>query len=278
MKLWLPLSLMLLLIICPPADATSLRVQVASEADVYAQPNFESKKIEHLEKGTVVTMRTDKFIGGGGMGVFFKIKTPSGKVGFITDSDLLSQSAEGLKPIPVPASQAAPAPPPKPVAPKPLWGLSLALVNYSEEIKGKTFSKPHLFFGARRTGAPMKLWNMRTDAGILVAPGAPKFLSSAGAYGKTTGFITLIDCLALVPFAGGKSYNFFAGAGPLLAYSNYSTNLDTGPFSVAEFRVGIDADLGFALNFSGNSLRFDLKYYVEKTMYLSEMVTLQMSF
>lgn len=274
------LQLLFIVLLPAHAGASTLRAQIGSETDVYAQPNFNSRKIEHLQPGTVVFMKTEKFIGTGGMGVFYKVKTPSGKIGYITDSDLLAESAEPLKPIPVPGTQPSSAPPPP--SPKEgsstLWGLSVGLVNYAEKIEGTKYEKQHIFFGARRTGAAKKSNEWRTDAGIVMSPGAPKFLADAGAYGSTTGFILLTDFLFLKPLFASPSYMVFVAGGPMAAYSSYKTNIGTGPYTGSEFRMGGVADAGFALQFSGNALRLDIKYFVEKTMYLSEMITLQMAF
>jgi len=281
--IWFRLLLLMCIALLPAySEGSTLRAQVATDTDVYAQPNFNSRKIEHLQSGTVVYMKTEKFIGTGGMGVFFKIKTPSGKIGYITDSDLLAPSAEQpLKPIAVPGTVPPPSEfsrPAKKEGVSTLWGLSVGLVNYAEKIEGVKYEKQHIFFGARRTGAAKGIRDWRTDAGLVLAPGAPKFLADAGAYGSTTGFIMLTDFLFLKPFFASDKYMFFGAAGPLIALSNYKTNIGSGAYNESSIRPGLVLDGGFALHFSGNALRFDLKYIIEKTMYLSEMVTLQMAF
>jgi hypothetical protein len=97
----------------PLSWGEAVRTQLAGDSDIYAQPNFSSRKIERVGKGTVVIVRTEKQVGAGGMGVFYKIKTPSGKIGYVTDSDLTTVNGK-IKVVTAPPPPAkTPPPPPK---------------------------------------------------------------------------------------------------------------------------------------------------------------------
>lgn len=327
--------------------AAAIRAQVANDADIYAEPGFGSKKVAHVNAGAVIVVRTEKRIGKGGMGVFFKAKTASGKIGYITDSDLVMAGgkikevkvvakpkpppppAPAPRPPPRPVVKAPPPPPPKPVktppvaalpvpgnlidrpepkaaapppppptpAPEPepepvaeaspgeqpehssLWGATAAIVNYSEKLRGQSYSKMHLFAGVRRTQVKAKPFDWRQEAGLLFTAGAPRFLTDAGAFGLSSGFILIGEYLFLRPLLNYEKFSVFGAVGPMVAYSKYTTNFDDGPYSKTSIRPGLVLDMGGSMKvLRKNYLRADLKVYIEQTFYTSQTLTFQFPF
>lgn len=280
------------------AESATLKVQITVDIEVFAQPDLNAKVIETVPKGQYLTMKTDKVVGSGGIGVFYKVKTQRGRVGFVVDSDLPTTGDELPKPIaPAPRLEAPPPPPPprprvekkvKPPAPTPpspplqkensesAWGLVVGAASYSEKFEEQKRSATQLFFGFRWTSAGGAFLGGRADLGAVLSPNAPKFLSSAGASGKTSGFIFLADPTVLYDVLGGESFSLYVGAGPLLGYSKYSTNYNGLPKDSSGFKLGAVAASGFSLDFSSGLARLEVRYFIESNSYLGGFLVLQL--
>lgn len=271
--------LLVLLQLSFSVQAAVIAVQVSVDAEVFAKPNLKSKVIEKLTAGTVISMKTDKVVGEGGFGVFYKVRTPSRKIGYVVDSDI---AMTGGKPLPVapPPAPKEPQREPEPVVEKTVretpdgaWGVSLGAANYSGEFAGKKHSATQMFFGGR--------WSrnsgiLRHDAGILLSPNAPKFLSAAGASGKTSGFILLGDFSWNYHYFETSAFSLYVGAGPLLGYSSFSTNLNNETKKDSQFKFGGVADLGASVDFETGRARLDIRYFVEKSSYIGGFFTVQL--
>jgi hypothetical protein len=306
-------------------------------AEIFAEPNFNSKKVEKVKSGTLLFVNTEKKVGAGGMGVFYKVKTPSGKVGYITDADLVLtangkikvakaapppaprpkpkpkprpepkplpiKQAEKTAPVPshliddpnampVPIGVYQPSPSPAPPLPQPatepekaepagpagsaLWGITAAVIQYAEKLRGKSWSRSHIFMGLRRTGNKSNPKSWRSDAGLVFTAGAPRFLSQAGAYGNTSGFVVMAEYLFLKPLIAKETYSLFGAVGPMIAYSSYKTNFDDGPYSHSGARPGLVVDAGTSVKvLRRNHLRADAKIYIEQTFYTGLTLTFQ---
>ncbi len=68
---------------------TGIKMQIsADEVEIYAQPSFSSSVIDRLKRGTAVKRSDTKTVGQGGLGVFYKGKIPTGRIGYVTDSEI----------------------------------------------------------------------------------------------------------------------------------------------------------------------------------------------
>jgi hypothetical protein len=251
------------------ADAM-LRAQVGVEAEIYAQPDFNARVIEHVRPGTIVLISPDKEVGATGMGVFYKVQTISGKNGYITDSDILAPSLGGLRSLPGSTRSIK-----KTTDQSSSFGPSIALLDYSERIMGEKKEGEQFFIGVRRTGSPYSFGSLRTEFNLMVSPLPPTFLGDLGAYGAAKGYLVLGDILGIWPILANKSNAANLEFGPMFAYSRYSANLPTGPYDSNQFRPGFTLGLGYAYNFSAGILRLDVKAFAEKTFYFGPITSFQ---
>ncbi len=287
-----------------PANGNSVQqVRVAVKVNVYSHPAFKSKVIERLNARTVVSFSTNKIVGKGGLGVFYKVKTPNGKIGYIIDSDLVAAPMEEA-PAPPPVavqtpspsqaedtqdeeaekpSSPAPAPTP-PVAqnnsspsPSTFWGVGVASIDYSESVNNQTWHQAQYFLALRRTRTPRQSWRLGSDFTLSISPQAPRFLADAGAFGSTSGHVVIGEFLLHLPLASGSVVPYL-GIGPMGLYANYKTNFASGPYESAKFRFGGVANVGLSYEFSKYCLRLDVNYYVESTSYLAQKLTFQAAF
>jgi hypothetical protein len=301
------------MIMAPSTFAAAPYAQISAKAEVFSKPDFRSTSLGYIAAGTVVPVSLQKHVGVGGMGVFYKIRMPTGALGFVTDTDLVAGTDGKVKVVSAPALQAPkppPTPPPQPqvaaqpppVQPKPqataqpavqppaptptqsiavptLWGATVAAVEYTEKVRGKEYSQNHIFVGPRRTSGANSPKGWRQEIGLLFTVGAPRFLSEAGAYGETSGYIVLAEYLFIKPFVSSKTFTLLAAAGPLLAYSSYKTQFTEGPVSESSFRPGLVLDIGASFQVLGDKfVRADAKILIEQTLYYAPTITLQFPF
>jgi hypothetical protein len=288
-----------------PANANSVQqVRVAVKVNVYAQPAFKSKLIERLNARTVISFSTNKIVGKGGLGVFYKVKTPNGKIGYIIDSDLIAapfEEAQPAPPAPPVAVQtptpsqtedpgedaekpsAAP-PPPAPIVqintgstPLSYWGAGVAAIDYTESVNNQSWHQTQYFFAIRRTRAARQSLRFGNDFTVLISPQAPRFLAEAGASGGTSGLVTIGDLLLTLPLSSGSLVPTL-GIGPMGIYSSYKTNFTTGPYESSKFRFGGIANVGLAYEGTNYCLRLDLNYYFESASYMGQKLTFQSTF
>ncbi|MGE4130910.1 MAG: hypothetical protein AB7F86_04695 [Bdellovibrionales bacterium] len=254
-----------------------IRAQVVASAELYKRPSFQSKVIETLQAGSFVHMLTKKYVGEGGLGVFYKVKTSSGKIGYLTDSDVSQGSATAPPPIPTSPPVTAPAQPVvRPSKPKnsAFWGLAIGNIDYAEEVAGQKYHRGQLIAGARRVGPRWTEWGLGTNASLNLSPGAPKFLREAGAYGETSGFLILADFLIDYRFLKSSPFNVLLEAGPAIKYSKYSTNIANEKKEANATKFGAALGLGFSYQQRGFMLLIDLKLNIEASTYLSEYLSL----
>lgn len=285
-------------------QAAIISAQVTTDAEVFSQPDYKSRVVEKLSSGSLVYLKNEKVVGLGGLGVFYKVKTLKGKIGFVVDADLAVNEDGSIKSVKAPPKivappvQAAPRPPPpaEPSEPPPpsepqqpaqarpraapvkpdSWGLTAGAANYTADFEGKNYSATQLFFGARWSGNWRGLAGFRPDAGALISPNAPKFLSAAGASGETKGFILLTDFSLLYPFVESDDFSLSAGGGPLVGYSSFSTKYNGQDKKSSVFKIGGVADVGAAINFDSGRVRLDVRYFLEKSGYLGGFLTVQL--
>jgi hypothetical protein len=287
-----------------PLAAHALRVKVAVDgAAVYARPDFDSEVIDYLNLNTSVAASHKLFTEKVGLGAFHKIKTPSNKYGFIADSDVIVpkgakiEQPAGAKGA---ANNAAGKTPPNTRKHPPskkhksfededpeidpgiffskYIGGSIAFVDYTEKFQGQKLDSNIPFVGFRMTGAGALLGGPPIDFNIAISPTPPKYLSQFGS-GSSSGFILLGDLLLMLPLVDEKTYLVNYGLGFMWTYSDYSVQVGKQGYSSQDFRVGIEFELGYAYRFNKKYLlRADLKYYIEQSMYLSEMVSFQVAY
>lgn len=295
------LSLLMSLLIAianSPAGAQSIQqVRIASRIDVYSEPSFKSKVVERLNPRSVFAMSTAKVVGKGGLGVFFKIKTPGGKIGYIADSDLVALPLEEPQTTAAGAPRNAKQSPPStgnddgddeakptPAAPVPAatmapshiltWGGSVATADYAGELNGQIWKHSQIFFGVRRTTSARTAFRLGNDLNMMISPWAPKYLADAGAYGSTSGYVASVEWLLYVSLSSSALAPFFE-FGPSAVHSTYQTQLAGSGYSDSKTRIAAVAALGLSYEFSRYCLRIDIHYHADAAGYIGERLSLQ---
>jgi hypothetical protein len=272
-----------------PVKAVHGKIAVDGAA-VYAAPNFDSEVIDNLNQGVKVPVSVKQFEGQGGMGLFHKIKTPRGRLGYIPDTDVVLPKNTHIET-------------PKTAAPrlskkeqkarersvhvekdrdhdrKSIYltryiGGTLASIDYTEKFQGNKLHGQTLFGGLRMTGPDILFKGPPFDFNVLISPGAPKYLGDI-AHGSGNGFLLMTDLAMNMPLYDTEDGLLYYNLGLLLNLSDYKVSVGNNDYDSMDLRIGVDVGVGYAYRFSTYVVRADAKYYIEKSLFLGFLVSFQ---
>lgn len=260
-------------------------------ATLYSNPDFDSPVIEELSPGAKLPVSTKQFLGAGGMGLFHKVKSPSGKLGFVLDTDVVLPKGTKLE-RPKGAADLSKARPKRKGKDAPVHvdfpddkqhqsiyltryiGGSLTMVDYTEKFPGTKLHAQTPFLGLRMTGPDTLFKGPPLDFNLQVSPMAPSYLKNLSGHAGS-GFLLMSDLMLNLPLYDRPHSLLYYGLGILLNFSDYKVQVGSGTYNSQDLRLGVDFDFGYAYRFSHFVIRADLKAYIEKTFYLSELLTFQ---
>ncbi len=274
--------------------AETLRVQTTNPlTEVYDRPSFSGQVIEKLKKQTVLEVSPRKIVGPDGIGAFYEYKNSAGRSVYIGDSE--------VNPAPAPPVVAAPIkivpPMSEPEAntietarrskarvrpelasesvgsmPSQL-GFNFGVVNYAEKYLETRYqaSRPSVGLGFQSFFGNSKIFGF--DANLLFSPGAPKFLTEAGAQGVSGGYLLIADYQAVARFTLVKNLQVKLGAGLAMINSKFNTTLVTEAYTSGSTRAGAVAGVGISYMLSDWALMLDVRQFIEKESYLGSQVS-----
>lgn len=255
----------------PAANAQSQQATIVNEALVYQNDDFDAPVIATVKRGGVYTISSGK------KGPFHKIRVKPGTVGWIADTDVKI----GVHKVNTPKQKKEMTPlfdpekendkKKKPFFASRFRGLTLDYIYYTEDTVGGTQSEFMMFVGAKFYGFNTLFdGEIYTESNILFSPSAPKYYEDVT--GKSAGgFIFITDFLFQTPTPRGKDVITFYGFGPMLKYSHFNLEVPDGTrtlnYAADDMSIGAVINLGLAARFNRVAVRFDAKYYWEKTQY-----------
>lgn len=253
------------------AGAQAQQATIVNEgALVYQNDDFDAPVIGTLKRGGVYSISSGK------KGPFHKIRLKPGMVGWIADTDV----KVGVHKIAPPKPEKEKKPlfePEKPADKKKAFyatryrAFTLDSIYFTEDTVGGTHSEYLMFFGAKFYGFNTLFdGEIYTESNLLFAPSAPKYYEDVT--GKSAGgFVFLMDFLFQTPMPRGKDFMTFYGMGPMLRYSHFNVEVPDGTrtlnYAADDMTVGAVFNFGLGGRIQRVGLRFDAKYYWEKTQY-----------
>lgn len=250
-------------------------------ASVYEKPSFDSPIIDYLKEGAVISASRSMVRGAEGFGLFYKVRTPSGKLGFVADIDLSpegkakgSKAGGGKGPL---AEEQQKAEEKTPMFFTRYLGASYGSLGYSEKFSGKTLSSNAPVFALKISGPGSLIDGPPLDFNLGFSPQAPAFYKDFSK-GDPRGFFVLLDTVLDVPLYEHQKGFFFIGFGLMGVYTKFSTVVSATTFDSQEFRAGLVGAVGYAHRFGRFAIRWDSKYYYEKTQYWGHWLSLQMEY
>lgn len=282
------LILMTTFLLGTAAWAQSQKAQIVNEgALVYKNADFDAPILTQLKAGQVYDVSLKQ------MGPFYKIRLKPGLTGWIADNDLRLSKGGAKTP---PAKAGAKGDPKKPPAkeektsfiekkrpPKSFYatrfrGPVLGYLSYTEKTMDATRTENLPFYGFKVAG-PNTMFggDLRTDAEFMFHFGAPKYYEKATGHGAG-GWVFLTNFTFETASPQSKWHMLTYGFGPMFKYSHFEvTLLQNGKeisYSLDDMTLGAIFDVGLAFRIADTyALRFNVKYYWEKTQYWGGNIT-----
>lgn len=275
------------------AAAQSQKAQIVNEgALVYKNADFDAPILTQLKAGQIYDISLKQ------MGPFYKIRLKPGVTGWIADNDIrLSKAgakgaagkAAGAKVDPKKTSAKSPDKeeknsfiekkrPPKSFYATRFRGPVLGYLTYTEKTMDATRTENMPFYGFKVAG-PNTMFggDLRTDAEFMFHFGAPKYYEKATGHGAG-GWVFLTNFIFETASPQSKWHMLTYGFGPMFKYSHFEvTLLQNGKeisYSLDDMTLGAVFDVGLAFRLADTyALRFNLKYYWEKTQYWGGNIT-----
>jgi len=269
------------------AGAQSQKAKVINEgAQVYKDADFDAPVLTQLKAGQVydISLKTK--------GPFYKIRIKPGLTGWIADTDVRTGKAAGVKTPPDAGKKPVPEKTPKKdeknefLEKKPTRsfygsryrGPVLAYLTYNENTMGDLRSQNLPFYGFKVQGPhTMFTGDLRTDADFLFHFGAPSYYEKGTGF-PASGWIFITDFVFETAYPQSKWHMLTFGFGPMFKYSHYQVTLLQNSkqvsYSLDDMNLGAVFDGGLAFRIADTyALRFNVKYYWEKTKYWGGSLT-----
>lgn len=263
-------------------------VVVNPGALVYKAPDFDAPVLTQLKAGQVfdISLKTQ--------GPFFKIRLKPGLLGWIADIDVRPAKG-GAKSATAGAASGAKKTEKAPEKKADSFiekkkvksfyasryrGPVASYLTYNEKTMGSLRAENMPFYGFKVAGPnTMFAGDFRTDAEFLFHVGAPKYYEKNTGY-PANGWIFLTDFTFETAYPQSPWHMVTFGFGPMFKYSHYQVSLRdaaTGKevaYSLDDMALGAVFDLGLAFRIADTyALRFNVKYYWEKTKYWGGSLT-----
>lgn len=266
-------------------------VVINQGALVYKNADFDAPVLAELKAGQVYNISLKQ------KGPFYKIRLKPGVVGWIADNDIrpakagrlpLKAGTEGSSKKDGNSTKQE-----KPPEEKDSFlekkrsksfyasryrGPIFSYLTYRENTMGALRSENMSFYGFRVAGPDtMFTGDLRTDAEFLFHSGAPSY------YEKKTGlaargWIFITDFIFETASPQSKWHMLTYGFGPMFKYSHFDVSLlQNGKeisYSLEDMTLGAVFDVGLHFRlYDAYALRFNVKYYWEKTTYWGSSFT-----
>ncbi len=255
-------------------------IVITDGAAVYARPSFDAAIIEYLERGTRIPTTLKPVRGSEGLGLFYRTKTPTGKIGYITDVDVENQFQTGRgkrqerNPVFDEIKEHQDNPDRQPIYFTRYLGMTVGRVDYTEKFSGKELSAESWLYGIRATGPGVLFDGPPLDVSVAFSISPPKYYSRITT-SPPNGFYALGDFIFPFPFFSSDHSSFHIGLGAMWTYTKFNLRVRNSTFDSQEFRIGVLGDVGYGFRFKTWALRANMKYYWEKTKYLGYWLTIQ---
>ncbi len=294
---WMPcLAVALLLPVAIMSDRVYAQGQPAQQgvvavdgAAIYQAPSFDAPVVGYSPLEQKVILSREPMLGEGGFGLFYRVRTPDGTQGFITDVDVVPQfefrpGGSGSRRSRDASSSENPdfrnirdfQENVLPMFFTRYMGLGGGyVVNYGEKFSDGVLSSNTPFLGFKMTGPEVLFDGPPIDFNVALYPSAPSFyreIASPFSSGAS-GFLLLSDIHLLFPLVQARQDLVTIGFGPMLALGMYNVPVYDQDQALevdlnsTELRLGLSLSSAYTRRLGRWALRAEAKYYIEKTYY-----------
>lgn len=276
----------LFLFLSAPIFAAQRAEVIIDGAMVYKKGDFGAPVLGYLRKGKLVKISNKNY------GPFYKVKLRQGVIGYISDIDIRIVSGPGGRKLrtaknPRNRRSSKSKRPQKDARVKSYWGLSLAMVNFTDRFKvtsgiestEATYSSQTMFLMLNRT-APFSFLDgvVNLDFNLGISAATPSIYTDISS--QSSGYVLLTDVSLMMPlhFLRGKNFFTYFGAGLMASHSIIDLYLNGTTLPIGKTRVGASITGGGAYTMGKFLFKFEPKYYFEEERYLGFHFGLQRSF
>jgi hypothetical protein len=278
---------------------------LVSSADVYSEPNFDSRIVGRLKGSSTWTISRKIY------GAFYLVRISKDRVGYVLDTQIapLTAIAAATKAAKAENARTGKSETPKPDVEKPptkkedgregahlqsksgprpkkpfedadFQGISFLGLRYRENTMGLKPSSNMFLIGFKATGTDNIIQGLPTELNVQISPTAPAHYEQATGR-SSEGFLFLLDGMALNTSAHGANTMTFFGFGPMFRFSKFSVTLPMNGkdefYSLEDMAIGLKLNYGLAQRFGGAAVRLDFQYLWEKEQYYGLSLALQFS-
>lgn len=285
MKIWNYVIFMILFFGGLSTQAQSQKAIVINQgALIYKEADFDAPVLAELKAGQVYDISLKQ------KGPFYKIRLKPGVVGWIADNDIrLSKGAKASagKTTDKETKKTDKSDEKNSFIEKKRTksfyasryrGPVLGYLAHSEDTMGAVRSSNMPFYGFKVAGPnTMFSGDFRTDAEFLFHFGAPSYYEKGTGY-PASGWIFLADFIFETASPQSKWHMLTYGFGPMFKYTHFEVSmLQNGKeisYSLDDMVLGAVFDLGLHFRIANAyALRFNVKYFWEKTQYWGGSLT-----
>jgi hypothetical protein len=260
------------------ADDNSGAVVVTEGAMVYNKADFDSQVIGYYQAGQKVTVSKKRF------GPFYRVKFKQGVWGYISDVDIKTGDSASLPKdsgsrkddaADLPGSSSS-----KHIFNSFYLGIAGASVQYRELLARQEYSDSLIFYGIRAT-LPVSFLSglFLMDLTALTTSTVPNYYKQVSSIAPS-GMAALVDLqlqYGLMNFSRRKGW-LYIGAGPLFGYTRYLVEIRGSKSDLEEAKAGMSFSVGASYSLGRFALKFEPRYYLERTQYLGFLGSLQYAF
>lgn len=265
---------------------------IVDGAALYERPNFDAPVVDYLGEGKKISVSKKAVRGAGGLGLFYRVKYSQRTI-YITDTDIKlgrsprdeseNEDSSEARRDPGPREEVTSRKTKKAKKRRPrrdeygdesdalfftrFIGGTVGTVQFSEIFQGRTLSTQLPVYGFRMTGPGTLIDGPPLDFNFLFSVHAPTYYRTFTS-NRTTGFLLFGDIMPMLPLYESKRSYLYYGVGVMGTFTSYKVQIKKSLFDSKEFRMGADFGLGYGLRVGEEALiRFDAKYYWERTRY-----------
>jgi hypothetical protein len=279
MKVIKSLLLMILFFVGFGALAQSQKAMVINDgALVYKDADFDAPVMAQVKTGQVydISLKTK--------GPFYKVRIKPGVLGWIADTDVrIGKGGKFTTTKKTDKKEVSDSFIEKKKRPRSFYasryrGPVVSYLTYNENTMGDARSENLPLYGVRVAGPDtMFAGDLRTDAEFLFHSGAPSYYEKGTGF-PANGWIFLTDFIFETASPQSKWHMLTFGFGPMFKYSHYEVtllqNTKQVAYSLDDMTLGAVFDLGLGFRIiNAYALRFNVKYYWEKTKYWGGSLT-----
>lgn len=250
-----------------------------SGAAIYKKPNFDSPILGYFKENEKIIISKKIYTGPGGFGTFYLVRLKNQKgFGYVVDTEIIPKFKRGRdnseNPVYEQIETYRENPDQEPIYETRYWGVSMGILDYSEEIQGKKYNSPTNFYGFKFSGPGTLFDGPPLDVEVLFTLEPPSYFSDLTNTASGNVFQGHFN-LTLPIFQNRDNYAFYS-FGPSWSYSRLSLKIGSQPeIDYQEVKIGANFSLGYAHRWGKYSLRIEGRQYWEAEKYASIVLSLQ---